>query len=106
MGEGVFLREGQGVNTEGGGREGEGNSRISDLIGEWDSGGRQMQEMEVRKTMKMPEKPQGTILTNNLPELFSSGLTVLPSRAEDHLTKSQINARHEEPSFKLLTRVV
>lgn len=60
----------------------------------------------MRKAMKMPEKPQETTLTNDLPELFSSGLTVLPSRAEDHLTKSQINARHEEPSFELLTRVV
>lgn len=57
MGEGVFLREGWGVNTEGGGKEGEGNSRVSDLMGEWESGGRQMQEMEVRKTTKMPEKP-------------------------------------------------
>lgn len=65
-----------------------------------------MQEMEARKTMKMPEKPQETTLINDLPELFSSGLTVLLARAEDHLTTSQINTRHEGPSFELLTRAV
>lgn len=75
-------------------------------MGEWEAGGRQMQEMEVRKTMKMPEKPQETTLINDLLELFSSGMTVLPARAEDHLTKSQINTRHEELSFELLTRAV